>query len=65
VTGRSPTTSSVQADVRSLSCSPFGEQVRDDIVERFGSAAVCYWTVKLVLAPAMDAAPVTVVPYCA
>jgi hypothetical protein len=44
VTGRSATTSSVQADVRSLSCSPVGEQVRDDTAERVEFAA------KLVIA---------------
>jgi hypothetical protein len=66
VTGRSATTSSVQADVRSLSCSPFSES-RFGMTQLKGSefAANGYCTVKLVLAPAIDAAPVTVVPYCA
>jgi len=36
VTGRSATTSSMRTDVRSLSCPPFGGQVRDDTAEGVG-----------------------------
>ena len=64
MTGRSPTTSLVQADVRS-SALHFGEQVRDDTPERVGVRAANYYcTVKMVLAPAMELAPATVVPNC-